>query len=95
MSEKLIRQIWQVDNYIFGIKWTDGSEQRIKLSDLQKRCPCAKCLEEKTEKPKSLEVQDNVRAIAIRSVGRYALKVQFTTGCSTGIYTYDLLQRMN
>lgn len=89
-----ICKIWQEDNYSFSIEWNDGQVQTFRLSDLQRSCPCANCTDENTGKslvdPKT--VDDNVRAVAIRSVGRYGLRIQFTAGCSTGIFSFDRLR---
>jgi DUF971 family protein len=92
----LVRQIRQSNNYKFSITWSDGQEQHFRLSDLQKNCPCANCIDENTGQrvidPKT--IKEDVRAVYIRSVGRYALQIQFTAGCSTGIYSFDLLRRL-
>lgn len=90
-----VRQIWQKDNYTFSIQWNDGMIQDFRLCDLQRNCPCAQCTDEITGKrltnPKA--VPDNVRATVIRSIGRYGLRIQFTSGCSTGIYSFDRLRK--
>lgn len=91
-----VRQIWQKDNYIFSVQWNDGVVQDFRLCDLQRNCPCAHCQDEMTGKrlvdPKT--VSHDVKAIVIRSVGRYGLRIQFTSGCSTGIYSFDRLRKM-
>lgn len=91
-----VRQIWQKDNYTFSIQWNDGLTQDFRLCDLQRNCPCAHCADEITGRclldPKT--VSDDVKAIAIRSIGRYGLRIQFTSGCSTGIYSFDRLRKM-
>jgi DUF971 family protein len=91
-----IRQIEQVDNTSFVITWSDGLQARYKLNELQKRCPCAACIDEITGKRiiDEKNVKPDVRATRITSVGRYALRIQFTSGCSTGIYEFDLLHRL-
>ncbi len=92
----LIRTIRQKDNYTFSIQWTDGLEQSFRLSELQRKCPCARCIDENTGQPilDPRTVKDDVRAVRIRSVGRYALQIQFTSGCSTGIYSFDRLRHL-
>lgn len=89
-----VRKIWQKDNHVFSIEWSDGAIQDFRLSDLQRKCPCAGCRDETTGKqlldPRT--VPDDVRAIAIRSVGRYGLRIQFTSGCSMGIYCFDQIR---
>lgn len=93
MPQIAIRQIKQVDNYHFQIEWSDGVAKIYRLEDLQKRCPCAGCVDEATGERKSTAsvVSQEVRAKAIQSVGRYALKIQFTSGCSTGLYDFSML----
>jgi DUF971 family protein len=89
-------QIWQKDNYTFSIEWNDGLIQDFRLCDLQRHCPCAHCTDEMTGKrlvdPRM--ISDDVRAVVIRSVGRYGLRIQFTSGCSMGIYSFDQLRKM-
>lgn len=84
----LIKRIVQKDNFHFTIDWSDGSSFDYRLSVLQKRCPCAKCHEQ------AQIVDEEVRAKTIKSVGRYALRIQFTTGCSLGIYSYTMLRKI-
>jgi DUF971 family protein len=89
----LIRTIQQRDNHSFTIQWSDGATHHFKLSELQRLCPCARCVDENTGQRRinPASVDENVRAITIRNVGRYALRIQFTSGCSTGIYDFDML----
>jgi DUF971 family protein len=91
-----INDIKQIDNHHFQIVWNDGTTGLYRLSDLQKNCPCAGCVDEFTGQriAPSQSVDENVRAINIQSVGRYALKIKFTSGCSTGIYSYQTLKSM-
>lgn len=85
----MIKDIKQLDKYHFEISWSDGLISQYKLSELQKCCPCSKCFHAKNK-----HVEESVCAIKIQSVGNYALKVFFTSGCSRGIYTYDLLKKI-
>ena len=92
-----VRSIQQKDDHVFTIEWTDGMLADYRLSELQKRCPCASCVDESTGK-RILDrdsIDDNVRAKRVKSVGRYALRVDFTSGCSNGIFGFDLLRIMN
>jgi ATP-binding protein involved in chromosome partitioning len=91
-----VRQIWQKNNDTFSIEWNDGLVQDFRLCNLQRNCPCAHCTDEMTGKqlldPKT--ISDDVKAVVIRSIGRYGLRIQFTSGCSTGIYSFDRLRKM-
>jgi DUF971 family protein len=91
-SEPLfIRQIRQTSNHAFQIAWSDGIIGDYLLSELQKRCPCAACSEKAADKT---NVHPDVRALKIVNVGRYAIKISFTSGCSMGIYHFDLLHSL-
>ncbi len=91
-----VKQIWQKNNYTFSIQWNDGVVQDFRLCDLQRHCPCASCTDENTGQrlvdPRT--IADEVKAVVIRSVGRYGLQVRFTSGCSMGIYSFDRLRTM-
>jgi len=93
----LVRKIWQKSNTEFSIEWSDGTVMDYRLSDLQKKCPCAACVDENSGKRLVNEnsIKEDVRAIRILSVGRYALRVQFTSGCSNGIFDFKLLRNLN
>lgn len=92
----LIKSIKQKDNYTFSIEWSDGIKQEYRLSELQKNCPCANCVDEVTGKRliDGKAIDPTVRATTIQNVGRYALRIKFTKGCSTGIYDFDILRNM-
>lgn len=90
-----VKRIVQEDAHHFRVEWEDGYIQRFKLSELQKNCPCASCMDEFTGKklvdPHSID--ENVKAIRLTNVGRYGLRVKFTSGCSTGIYSFNMLRQ--
>ena len=89
-----VKTIIQTSQTTFTIEWTDGQKIDYRLSDLQKKCPCAQCRDEKTGEllinPRKLN--ENVEAFRVKSVGRYALRIDFTSGCSKGIFTFSFLR---
>lgn len=89
----LVKRIEQIDPYTFMIEWSDGKKGSYRLSDMQKICPCAGCVDERTgcriSDPKS--VPETLQATKITSVGRYALRIFFTSGCNNGIFGFDVL----
>lgn len=91
-----VERIVQKDKYIFSVEWSDGLLVEFRLSDLQRRCPCAGCNDEATGK--SLidveKVPHDLKASSIESVGRYALRIHFNSGCSKGIYSFDFLRQI-
>jgi DUF971 family protein len=92
----LIKKIQQKDKITFAIEWSDGVVNDYRLGALQKRCPCAQCYDPATGKQLSSEKQPDatVQALQIVSVGRYALRIQFNSGCSKGIYTFAMLRQL-
>lgn len=90
----LIKSICQKDNQRFAIEWSDGKIVCYRLSDLQKKCPCANCYDPSTGMQicKETQLDENVRALKIENVGRYALRIQYASGCSKGIYSFAMLR---
>lgn len=84
-----MNKLAQKDRYHFEIEWLDGKVQCFRLSDVQQHCPCACCVEKET-----LTLNRDVMAHQIKRVGAYALQIQFTTGCSNGIYPFTLLREI-
>jgi DUF971 family protein len=95
MLTNFVKKIYQKDNTTFTIEWTDGKIYNYRLSDLQKNCSCARCRDEKTGQglidPEKIPVDLSARRIF--NIGRYALKVEFSSGCSRGIYSFAWLQQ--
>jgi ATP-binding protein involved in chromosome partitioning len=88
-SHLFIHKIHQKKNHEFTIEWSDGKMSHHCLSDLQRRCPCIRCRDEKTGKQL---IDKDVGAARIVRVGSYALQIFFTKGCSKGIYPFWMLR---
>lgn len=85
----LIKEITQLSNHDFRILWNDDKWSEFHLKDLQEKCPCARCQE-------SQKIgQEDVRAKKISSVGNYALRIDFSSGCSRGVFTFQYLRTLN
>jgi DUF971 family protein len=89
----LIKNICQIDNHRFTVTWSDETSSTYQLSTLQSHCPCAGCFEARKEG--TLTVDETVKAIRITSVGRYAMRIQFTRGCSAGIFDFPYLRTLD
>lgn len=91
-----VDKILQKDKYSFTVLWTDGIKADFRLSDLQKRCPCAGCTDEVTGKSliDASTIPEDLRASNIESVGRYALRIKFNTGCDKGLYSFDFMRKL-
>jgi DUF971 family protein len=88
----LVKAIHQKDNHTLTIDWSDGVSRDYRLSDLQRKCPCAGCNEESGGK--TPEVREDVKGVRVHNIGRYALRIQYTSGCSAGIYSFAMLRNL-
>lgn len=79
------------------LQWADGPRVSIPPLALRDRCPCANCIEEGTGR-KILDtstIPADIRPLGVSGVGNYALKVQWSDGHDTGIYTWETLRRIS
>jgi len=78
------------------VRWADGVEGRLNLVDLRGQCMCARCVDETTGE-RIVDVEGIDPQIAIREmqlVGNYALKIRWSDGHDTGLYTWGHLRRL-
>lgn len=78
------------------IVWADGHVSELAPRHLRLNCRCAGCIDEFTGRPliDPSRVPDDIHPRAIRYVGRYALKFEWSDGHDTGIYPFELLREM-
>jgi DUF971 family protein len=81
------------------ILWTDGHESSYSLEYLRKNCPCATCrnthqTSDKTSSPATPfpMYKPATKLTGAESVGRYAVRLLWNDGHSTGIYSFDYLR---
>ena len=82
-----------------ALSFADGQEAFLELAMLRRACPCAACQGEpdalgRVSRPR---VEHGPKAFELRkfeTVGGYALQLFWADGHSTGIYSYDYLQRL-
>ena len=78
------------------ILWKDGHESHYTFFNLRDGCPCAHCIDELTGE-KTLSSNSIPKDIRIRQyeyVGNYALRIQWSDGHDTGLYTFKSLRNM-
>lgn len=92
----LVKNIGQKDHHTLSIEWSDGLRQDFPLNALQKNCPCAACVDESTGRriADPAKLDPKVQILDLKNVGRYALKITFSSGCSSGIYNFDDLRKL-
>lgn len=87
-----------------NIDWKDNHQSAYELVYLRDHCPCAGCTgAHGTEpRPKSSEVKADpfqmytpkLKMDAVEPVGNYAIRIQWSDGHSTGIYSYEHLRKI-
>lgn len=83
-----------------AVKWEDGSEDFIPLQKMRLHCPCAGCQGEKDVmgnlyKPvPQKHTPASYQLVRIEKVGGYALQPVWRDGHSTGLYSFDYLQKL-
>lgn len=84
------------DEQRLRIEWADGHVSEYVPRALRLACPCAACVEEMTGRPllDPSRVAPDIWPRAVRYVGRYALRFDFSDGHDTGIYTFELLRSL-
>jgi ATP-binding protein involved in chromosome partitioning len=78
------------------IEWEEGAPGvPYPARALRLACPCAECVEEMSGRPllRPETVPADVTPRSIQLVGGYGLKIVWSDGHSTGIYTFEALRR--
>ncbi len=84
-----------------GVKivWADGHESQYPLKHLRENCPCATCRaasHSPTPSPGPANpfpmYKPGARLTNAEAVGRYAVRLLWADGHSTGIYSFDHLR---
>lgn len=77
------------------IEWDgDGHEALYPARALRLACGCAICVDEMTGRPllDPAAVPADVRPVSLALVGAYGLRIQWSDGHGTGIYTFERLR---
>ena len=90
------REIGQADERHLAIVWADGHRSSLDVRELRLACPCAQCIDEWSGTPRldPARVPQGILPTAVRSVGLYALSIEFDDGHQSGIYPFELLRKL-
>jgi DUF971 family protein len=86
-----------------GIKidWTDGHHSDYTLEQLRDACPCATCTGAHGTEPQKTSYANpgpfpmykpKLKMTSVEPVGKYAVRIFWNDGHSTGIYSFDHLR---
>lgn len=85
------------------INWRDGHHSEYKLKYLRDNCPCASCTgahgtppaAERAASPDPFQLYTPALKIQdLEPVGNYAIRLKWSDGHSTGIYSYEHFRRI-
>ena len=79
-----------------AVVWHDGLFGKLPYVSLRGQCMCARCVDEITGE-RIVDVDGIDPAIAINEmslVGNYALKIRWSDGHDTGLYTWEHLRQL-
>ncbi len=82
-----------------NMTFSDGAEYHVEYLDLRLDCPCANCKPRRENKQRMIEFQEELSRLRIEKpsievVGHYGLKFIWPSGCSSGIYSFDILREI-
>jgi len=90
-------RIHQADARHLAIRWADGHESRYEVRALRLACRCAQCVDEWSGAPTldTATVAEDVQPRKLASVGRYAIRIDWSDGHDTGIYSFRRLRELD
>jgi DUF971 family protein len=86
-----------------GIKidWKDGHHSDYGLTFLRDKCPCATCTGAHGTPPRQPGAQSPfpmfkpaLKMLGVEPVGNYAIRIEWSDGHSSGIYSYEHFRRI-
>lgn len=86
-------ELRSADNTV-RIRWADQVLTIYKSRDLRLLCHCAGCVDENTGRPllDPATVPDSIEPVDLEEVGNYGLRIRWSSGHGTGIFTWDRLR---
>ena len=89
-------EIKQANGETLAIRWQDGHESLYPCDYLRKLCRCAGCVDEWSGQNRINfdSIPKDVHPLEIQGVGRYGLRINWSDGHNTGIYTFQYLREI-
>ncbi len=92
MADRL-KELERADDSI-TLRYVDGDELTIPYHELRAWCPCAKCRPRWKDPHRRLGLAEEVKRLRIEmpkaeAVGRYAVRFTWTSGCSSGLWSFE------
>ncbi len=91
----------KLQEQVLQIAWADGAVSTFLMPFLRQHCPCAQCRTERLESSRnplhvlSAAPSGQIRITGGRTIGNYALQLDWSDGHNTGIYDFRLLRTLH
>lgn len=76
---------------LLQITWDTGETFRYSMEYLRVKCPCAGCCGHTPDQAKLVDGKQQVTVRAIVPVGHYAIKLHFSDGHDSGLFSWTTL----
>jgi DUF971 family protein len=78
------------------LTWQDARTSSLQFRKLRAACPCAVCVNEITGERlvDPATIPEDIEPKSISISGNYAIRIAWSDGHSTGLYTWDLLAEL-
>jgi DUF971 family protein len=87
------------------IDWKDGHHSQYSLAYLRDECPCASCTGAHGTEPQKSDYstpqsspfqmyKPTLKMLNVEAVGHYAIRIEWSDGHNTGIYSFDHLRKI-
>src|SRR5262249_45269279 len=78
------------------LEWAGSPPVGVPFPLVRARCPCASCVDENTgiRLLDPATIPPDIQPTGMSFTGNYALKIAWSDGHSTGLYTWDLLAEL-
>ncbi|MBF0096826.1 MAG: DUF971 domain-containing protein [Magnetococcales bacterium] len=73
------------------ITWDSGENFTYPMEYLRVKCPCADCCGHTPDQAKLIDGKQGITIQSIQAVGRYAVKIAFSDGHDSGVFSWSTL----
>ena len=81
---------------ILELTWTESNVARLPYAYLRGECPCASCRDEWTGARilDRASIASDIKLEGMEGIGNYAVRLAWSDGHSSGLYTWENLERL-
>ena len=79
---------------ILEVAFDDGEVVRLTAERLRVESPSAEVQGHSPEQKRTIVGKENVSIVGLEPVGNYAVKIVFSDGHDTGLYTWEYLRKL-